>query len=96
MPKFRFLGATVLGETTDERGIVLPNVVRATSVYGFDFNYDDWTEVPEDAVAYECDVLDRSLGRTVRRTVYAVDKLRGNSEFEEHNEEAPKTRRKSA
>ena len=85
MASFRYLGAVVVGEVDDGLGMVLPNIVREIQLYGFEFNNKTYTEVPDNAVAQTARVLDRGLGRLVEKTIYVVDKLRGNNHFEENS-----------
>lgn len=80
---FRYTGVTVMGEKEDERGNVIPNIVKSTELWGFTFGEKNYTSVPGDAIAYHSDVLNKVTRKREPTPVYVVDKLRGNSHFEE-------------
>ena len=79
---FRYKGASVVGETMDADGVVLPNIKESVDAFGFTFHKRKFTEVPLEAVAYRGRTLDREAGKLVPCAPTVVEKLLGNREFE--------------
>ena len=82
MPAFRYLGKRVAGEDADGYPIVLTEI----EAYGFRFNGETYTEVPDDAVAWQGMALNPATRQMEPITTTVVQKLRGNREFEERVE----------
>ena len=83
MAKFRYKGKVVAGEIEDDDGNIIPNIVSSVEMYGFKFSSKNYTEIPDDKVAYIGRVLNYKTGTRDRTPVTVADKLRGNNHFEE-------------
>ena len=83
MPQFKYVGVVVNGEVDEGNGNIVPNVIRTIEAYGYEFSNDKYTEVPEDAVAYQGRVFDPLTRTRKPQPVYVVDKLRGNIHYQE-------------
>lgn len=83
MAKFRYASSYMGSGELDEHGNVVPG--KTISMYGLDFNGNRYTEVPDDLVAYVSRRTNRVTGVMEVNEVLVVDKLRGNSHFEEQS-----------
>lgn len=86
--RFRYLGAVVLGEKVDDNGNTVPDISTSIEAYGHTFHSKRYTEVPGDQVAYIARPFNKMTGKREPKPVYVVEKLRGNKEFEEQDENA--------